>query len=84
MRENAYGDPEHPTLLDWANNVLRASRSIHVNIAKDAFPEGTTLTCASCGTRIFTTREDIARYLAHGWPKCCGMTMQISSREAKS
>lgn len=32
--------------------------------------------CLSCGR---TERVDSAHCLRHGWPKCCGETMSISS-----
>ena len=46
---------------------------------------GGRLRCATCGRTQLCTERDAAGYLARGWPKCCGETMQLESeRPARS
>lgn len=33
--------------------------------------------CRLCGRRVPASAATVARYLAKGWPRCCGETMQL-------
>lgn len=56
-------------------------KNLHANIAADTFPKGGELRCGVCGAVQLMTTTDGARYLADGWPKCCGRTMQLFTPE---
>ncbi len=63
---------------EQTTRLLKNLSSLHLNIAKDAYPQGGTLRCQTCGLEISFTTEDAAKYLAHGWPQHCGKTMLSS------
>ena len=54
----------------------------HLKAARQSFPEGGTLTCDWCNATHRMTVGDAARYLEHGWPKCCGETMRLDVKPA--
>jgi hypothetical protein len=51
--------------------------SIQDRIARDVWPNGGGLWCRTCGHHRTMNTADAGRYLATGWPKCCGYTMTI-------
>ena len=55
------------------------SEQLAEKIAK-FLPRAGTLTCRQCGERRLLRRGQVARYLAQGWPECCGVTMVWASR----
>lgn len=38
--------------------------------------------CRACGRRSPVSAADAGRYLAKGWPRCCGETMQLEPAPA--
>lgn len=54
------------------------------SIARDVWPKGATLACRECKASRRITTEQCAEYLAHGWPKCCGVTMTVDDVSTKS
>ena len=50
------------------------SESIHDKIAEDIEPFGGFLRCEVCNRK--EALSQVAGYLAHGWPSCCGYTMR--------
>ena len=54
-------------------------RNLHINIAKDVYPDGAWVTCRVCNRTIEATTEMCASYLARGWPKCHGHQMRTES-----
>lgn len=48
----------------------------HAIAASHASPVRGQVWCRSCGS---TMPVNVAKALAHGWPKCCGATMTIDS-----
>lgn len=58
--------------------------TIHDKIATDVC-KGVrhTLRCNRCLKTQNVDAEDFSRYLAHGWPKCCGNTMTLESEPIK-
>ena len=48
---------------------------LHLNLAKDTFPNGGVLVCPHCGHREPFTVEQAAHYLKDGWPKHCHYQM---------
>lgn len=55
-----------------------ASGSLHRAIADEALPNVKSVRCRKCGAE---QPVDAADCLAHGWPKCCGATMTIDTKE---
>jgi hypothetical protein len=39
------------------------------------------LKCDHCERVAPLTKDDSARYLKSGWPKCCGSTMKLTPRK---
>lgn len=37
------------------------------------------LVCRTCDRRQNCSGTDASHYLGHGWPKCCGKTMELRS-----
>lgn len=59
--------------------TLKKLTGLQANIAADVWPDGGQLRCGKCEcVKPFTT-EDAARYLARGWPMCCGRTMTVET-----
>jgi hypothetical protein len=52
---------------------------IQRSIADDVWPAGALLTCKKCSYTTHATTLDCGTYLAHGWPKHCGVTMSVDS-----
>lgn len=46
-------------------------------VAADVWPNGATLCCKKCDYERHATTLDCGTYLAHGWPKHCGVTMTL-------
>jgi hypothetical protein len=54
---------------------------IHQKIADDLCrDEVHGLRCLACQSYRVISVEEFAEYLAHGWPKCCGSTMQLEKQ----
>ena len=68
--------------MDTINAITKGVRGLHGNIATDVWPKGATLTCRECGDSREIDTADCGHYLRQGWPKCCGHTMRMSTREA--
>ena len=53
--------------------------SLHKAISSDLHAKGEhyILHCKNCGGKLECSEEDFSRYLAHGWPQCCGVTMSL-------
>lgn len=47
--------------------------SLHKNVMEQF--GGGKLECSRCKRTVPISVDDSARYLARGWPKCCGYTM---------
>ena len=62
------------------SQLLTNARNLHSNIARDVYPDGIRLVCASCGRVVEATTEMCASYLAHGWPRCHGHEMKQGGR----
>ena len=57
--------------------------TIHEKIAGDvAGNREWWLECGACGDKRTITKVQFARYLAQGWPECCGYTVTLSRSEA--
>jgi len=63
--------PNLPNIPRWVGTNL------HERIVNDVWPNGVNLHCPGCDKREHCDVAAAAEYLAHGWPKCCGVTMQI-------
>jgi hypothetical protein len=57
--------------------------NLHRNMARDAMPNGGTLTCERCGRTRDVSSADCRTYLARGWPTCCGLTMRLDTHAAR-
>lgn len=55
---------------------------VHRSLADSIWPGS--IVCQACGRREEPNRDQVAGYLARGWPRCCGQTMSYerSSQEA--
>lgn len=49
--------------------------ALPIRLHRNPYPHGGTHQCARCGHERPFTADDVARYVAHGWPVCCGQTM---------
>ena len=60
-------------------SLLKNMLGLDGNIAKDLHSQGERyfLCCSKCGAKASCTQEEFERYLKTGWPKHCGMTMQL-------
>ena len=43
---------------------------------------GGKLRCATCGREQPCSERDASGFLARGWPKCCGYTMELVTGQA--
>jgi hypothetical protein len=34
--------------------------------------------CRTCGKTVAAEPRDVARYMDHGWPRCCGEDMTLT------
>ena len=59
----------------------QAMSGIHDKIAAAISPKLTTLHCHHCGAQRSCTEADISRYLATGWPLCCGYAMWLKESD---
>jgi hypothetical protein len=50
----------------------------YLGAAEDIWPDGATLVCHTCWHEQHVTVDEIARYMAHGWPSCHGQTMSVA------
>ena len=54
---------------------------IHKKIADDVCRDKVhALRCLKCDAYRLISAEEFADYLAHGWPKCCGLTMRLEKQ----
>lgn len=54
---------------------------IHQKIADDVCRDAVhSLRCLSCQSLYTISAQQYAEYLANGWPKCCGNTMQLEKQ----
>ena len=59
------------------NKMFANFESLHADIANDVWPSGATLYCHNCDSSESITPEQCGRFLALGWPSCCGKTMKL-------
>ena len=55
--------------------LISKAKTLHLDIAKDVYPNGGELKCKICGYKRLISVEVIAIYLKDGWPQCCGETL---------
>jgi hypothetical protein len=50
--------------------------AFHEAVAKDISGMGGILQCPTCKNKFPLAEGRVGGFLAHGWPKCCGLTME--------
>lgn len=60
-------------------SFMKTISTLHMDMAKEAYPNGTDAVCKVCGAIRYMTTADCADALAHGWPKHCGKSMRLVS-----
>jgi len=68
-------------MCDGFKNLIKRAAGLHEKIAAD-LPKGGRLICGECRATAPVRDGDVARYLATGWPKCCGATMRWETSHA--
>lgn len=54
--------------------------SIHEKIGADVEPLVSHLECMECGRKQQMKKGEFGVNLQYGWPKCCGYTMRLFSK----
>lgn len=73
LAELLTGDKEKMT--DILKSLANLGR-IHRKMAEPF--HGGTIECEECRTEQSILTDDVARYLARGWPICCGRTVKFT------
>ena len=60
-------------------DVIQRAQTVHQVIAEALCPTGDAgqmLCRVGCGNAFEIMPDDVARYIRHGWPRCCGREMR--------
>lgn len=60
---------------DEYKNITKNISSMHINIAKDVWPNGGIIECRVCEFKHLADVYELAGYLKSGWPVHCGRSM---------
>lgn len=68
--------------MEYFRHMITNAKNLHTNMGRDLAQHGGVLRCRQCGHEQSLNAEQIAHYLAHGWPKHCGQGMSwVTQRE---